>query len=121
MFIKMMVVVLLGPPAVAVLLAEIILNVTSMFNHGNIGIPLKADAALRMFLVTPDMHRVHHSCIPDETNSNFGFNFPWWDRLFGSYRAQPRKGHRGMDIGIRELRELEQQRLDRLLLQPLAR
>ena len=111
----------IGPPAIAVLLAEIILNLTSMFNHGNIGIPSKVDAVLRLFLVTPDMHRVHHSCVPEETNSNFGFNFPWWDRLFGSYRAQPAKGHTGMEIGIKGLREIEQQRLDRLLLQPLGR
>ena len=121
MLIKMAVVVLLGPPAVAVLLAEIILNLTSMFNHGNIRIPLRLDAVLRFFVVTPDMHRVHHSCIPDETNSNFGFNFPWWDRLFGSYRAQPGKGHCGMDIGVTGLGAIEQQRLDKLLLQPLAR
>ena len=121
MLIKMAVVVVIGPPAIAVLLAEIILNLTSMFNHGNIGIPSKVDAVLRLFLVTPDMHRVHHSCVPEETNSNFGFNFPWWDRLFGSYRAQPAKGHTGMEIGIKGLREIEQQRLDRLLLQPLGR
>ncbi len=119
MVIKMAVIIFLGPPAVAVLLAESILNVTAMFNHGNINVPLKADAALRLFLVTPDMHRVHHSCVPEETNSNFSFNFPWWDRLFGSYRAQPGKGHLDMEIGIKSLRDIEQQRLDRLLLQPL--
>ena len=121
MLIKMAVVVLFGPPAIAVLLAEIILNLTSMFNHGNIGIPSKVDAVLRLFLVTPDMHRVHHSCVPEETNSNFGFNFPWWDRLFGSYRAQPGKGHAGLEIGIKGLQDIEQQRLDKLLLQPLGR
>ena len=119
MVIKMAVIMFFGPPVVAVLLAEIILNVTAMFNHGNINIPLKVDAALRLFLVTPDMHRVHHSCVPDETNSNFGFNFPWWDRLFGSYRAQPGKGHMEMEIGIKRLQDIEQQRIDRLLFQPL--
>jgi sterol desaturase/sphingolipid hydroxylase (fatty acid hydroxylase superfamily) len=119
MAIKMAVIILVGPPAVAVLLAEVILNVTAMFNHGNINIPLKVDAALRLFLVTPDMHRVHHSCATDETNSNFGFNFPWWDRLFGSYRAQPEKGHLDMEIGIKMLHGIDQQRIDRLLLQPL--
>lgn len=119
MLIKMVVVVLLGPPAVAVLLAEIILNLTSMFNHGNIRIPPKVDRLLRLLMVTPDMHRVHHSSVPEETNTNFGFNFPWWDRVFGSYRAQPRDGHESMEIGIDGLVELEQQRLDRLLLQPL--
>lgn len=121
MLIKMSVVLLLGPPAVAVLLAEIILNLTSMFNHGNISIPLKLDAILRLFVVTPDMHRVHHSSLPEETNSNFGFNFPWWDRLFGTYRAQPSEGHCGMDIGITGLQAIEKQRLDRLLLQPLVK
>ena len=121
MLIKMLVVLLLGPPAVAVLLAEITLNLTSMFNHGNISIPPKLDAIVRLFVVTPDMHRVHHSSLPDETNSNFGFNFPWWDRLFGTYRAQPSEGHCQMEIGITGLRAIEKQRLDRLLLQPLVK
>jgi sterol desaturase/sphingolipid hydroxylase (fatty acid hydroxylase superfamily) len=118
MLIKMLVIVLLGPPPVAVLLAEIILNVTAMFNHGNIYLPPRIDAVLRLFLVTPDMHRVHHSVAPDETNTNFGFNFPWWDRLFGSYRAQPRDGHSNMDIGVRGFQGHDTQRIDRLLLHP---
>ena len=120
MLIKIGVILLLGPPAIAVLLAEIILNVTAMFNHGNIYLPPRVDAALRLILVTPDMHRVHHSVIRDETDTNFGFNFPWWDRLFGSYRAQPQLGHENMEIGIEGLRDIAGQRLDRLLLQPLA-
>lgn len=118
MLIKMSAIVWLGPPPVAVLLAEIILNVTAMFNHGNIFLPSRADAVLRLFLVTPDMHHVHHSVIPEETNSNFGFSFPWWDRLFGSYRAQPGRGHTNMEIGIRGLQNIEAQMLHRLLLHP---
>jgi sterol desaturase/sphingolipid hydroxylase (fatty acid hydroxylase superfamily) len=121
MLIKMLVIVLLGPPPVAVLLAEIILNVTSMFNHGNIAIPPRVDAILRRFIVTPDMHRVHHSVIPEEANTNFGFNFPWWDRLFGSYRQQPSGGHTGMTIGVRGFQNIEAQMLHRLLLHPLQK
>ena len=117
--IKMGIIVLLGPPAVAVLLAEIILNVTAMFNHGNIYLPPRVDKVLRLFLVTPDMHRVHHSVNPDELGKNFGFNFPWWDRLFGSYRAQPQGGHEGMEIGVRGFQDAKSQWLHRLLLHPL--
>jgi sterol desaturase/sphingolipid hydroxylase (fatty acid hydroxylase superfamily) len=119
MLIKMLVIILLGPPAIAVLLAEILLNVIAMFNHGNIYIPPGIDKVLRLFLVTPDMHRLHHSVIAEETNSNFGFNFPWWDRLFGSYRAQPKGGHIAMEIGIRGFQRPEDQMLHRLILQPL--
>ena len=89
MGIKLAVVALLGPPAVAVLVFEVVLNATSMFNHSNIRIPGRVDRIVRLFVVTPDMHRVHHSITPAETNSNFGFNMPWWDRLLGTYRAQP--------------------------------
>ena len=104
LFIKFMVIVLLGPPVVAVLVFEVVLNATAMFNHGNIRIPAGLDRLLRLVLVTPDMHRVHHSVEDDETNSNFGFNLPWWDRLFGTYRDQPRGGHETMQIGIRTFR-----------------
>jgi sterol desaturase/sphingolipid hydroxylase (fatty acid hydroxylase superfamily) len=104
LFIKFMVIVLLGPPVVAVLVFEVVLNATAMFNHGNIRIPAGLDRLLRLVLVTPDMHRVHHSVEDDETNSNFGFNLPWWDRLFGTYRDQPRGGHETMQIGIRTYR-----------------
>ncbi|HFQ89744.1 MAG TPA: sterol desaturase family protein, partial [Desulfobulbus sp.] len=86
MLIKMATVAALGPPVAAVLLFEILLNGTAMFNHGNIRLPRSVDRVLRLLVVTPDMHRVHHSVIIRETNSNFGFNFPWWDRLFGTYR-----------------------------------
>ena len=100
MLIKFAVIIALGPPAVAVLAFEVILNATSMFNHSNVRIAGFVDRVLRWFVVTPDMHRVHHSVEDDETNSNFGFNLPWWDRLFGTYRDQPRAGHEGMTIGI---------------------
>ena len=93
MGLKLGIVAALGPPAIAVLVFEILLNGTSMFNHSNVRLPLGLDRILRLFVVTPDMHRVHHSIHPHETNSNFGFNLPWWDRLLGTYRAQPREGH----------------------------
>lgn len=118
MAIKLGVIAVLGPPAVAVLAFEVLLNATSMFNHGNVRLPLYLDRALRRLVVTPDMHRVHHSVAPDETNSNFGFNLPWWDRLFGTYRAQPRAGHEAMTIGIAQFRDPRELRLDRMLLQP---
>ncbi len=105
MGIKFATILLLGPPLVAVVMFEVILNATAMFNHGNIRLPGKVDRVLRWFLVTPDMHRVHHSVEDDEANSNFGFSLPWWDRLFGTYRDQPRGGHEGMQIGIHKYRE----------------
>lgn len=104
MFWKALVVVLLGAPAVAVLVFEMVLNGTSMFNHSNVALPHSVDGIMRRCLVTPDMHRVHHSTIRRETDSNYGFNFPFWDRLFSTYTAQPRKGHDGMDIGLAEFR-----------------
>jgi sterol desaturase/sphingolipid hydroxylase (fatty acid hydroxylase superfamily) len=119
MGIKLAVVAALGPPALAVLVFEVLLNATAMFNHGNVRIPPKLDRVLRWFVVTPDMHRVHHSVIPRETNSNFGFNLPWWDRLLGSYRAQPEDGHAGMTIGIEQFRTPRDEWLDRMLIQPL--
>src|SRR5204862_1231382 len=85
-------VVLLGVPALAVLLFEVLLNATSLFNHGNVQLPAWLDRVLRLLVVTPEMHRVHHSTLPHETNSNFGFNLPWWDYLLGTYRAQPARG-----------------------------
>jgi sterol desaturase/sphingolipid hydroxylase (fatty acid hydroxylase superfamily) len=118
MTIKLAVIAALGAPAVAVLIFEVLLNATSMFNHGNVRIPLGLDRALRWLVVTPDMHRVHHSILGPETNSNFGFNLPWWDRLFGTYRAQPAAGHDGMTIGIEQFRDPRELRLDRMLLQP---
>ncbi len=116
--IKMMVVAALGPPAVAVLIFEVLLNATSMFNHGNLRIGPAIDRILRLFVVTPDMHRVHHSILPSETNSNFGFSLPWWDRLFGTYVAQPADGHEGMEIGLDRFRDPGELRFDRMMLQP---
>jgi len=108
MLIKFATILLLGPPIVAVIIFEVILNATAMFNHGNISLPKTFDKYLRLFLVTPDMHRVHHSVEDDEANSNFGFSLPWWDRLFGTYREQPRAGHEGMTIGIHKYRDVKQ-------------
>ena len=105
MGIKLMTVAALGPPALAVLIFEVALNATSMFNHSNIRIPEKIDRVLRLLVVTPDMHRVHHSVIIRETNSNYGFNLPWWDRLFGTYKDQPEQGHDGMTIGLSQFRD----------------
>ncbi len=100
MLVKFASITVLGPPVVAVVVFEVLLNATAIFNHGNIRLPAALDRVLRWFVVTPDMHRVHHSVEDDETNSNFGFNLPWWDRLFGTYRAQPRAGHDRITIGI---------------------
>jgi sterol desaturase/sphingolipid hydroxylase (fatty acid hydroxylase superfamily) len=118
MLIKFAVVAALGAPALGVLIFEVLLNATSMFNHGNARISARRDRYLRWFVVTPDMHRVHHSIVVDETNSNFGFNLPWWDRLLGTYRDQPAAGHEGMTIGIEQFREARELLLDRMLLQP---
>ncbi|WP_299755364.1 sterol desaturase family protein [uncultured Boseongicola sp.] len=119
MGIKLAVVVALGPPAVAVLIFEVLLNATAMFNHSNIRLPTLVDRVLRLIVVTPDMHRVHHSIRPEETNSNFGFNLPWWDRLLGTYKAQPAAGHEGMSIGIEQFRTRRELWLDRMLVQPV--
>lgn len=108
MLIKFATIVVLGAPVVAVIIFEVVLNAMSMFNHGNVGLPVGLDRALRWFIVTPDMHRVHHSIEADETNSNFGFNLSIWDRMFGTWREQSRAGHQGMTIGIREFREPRQ-------------
>lgn len=103
--IKLAVVSLLGAPALAVLIFEIALNATALFNHSNVRLPGWLDRALRLIVVTPDMHRVHHSARPHETNSNFGFNLPWWDFLLGTYCAQPEAGHEQMMIGLAEFRD----------------
>src|SRR5712672_108281 len=117
MVVKPGVVLALGAPALGVLIFEVLLNATSMFNHGNVLLPKPIDRVLRMIVVTPEMHRVHHSIDPAETNSNFGFNLPWWDWLFGTYRAQPGAGHAGMTIGIDVFRQIGDLRLDRMLIQ----
>ncbi len=121
MIIKFGVVAIIGAPALAVVLFEILLNATSMFNHGNIRMPKVLDRSLRTVLVTPDMHRVHHSIIRNETDSNFGFNLSCWDRIFGTYRAQPEAGHLDMTIGLPIYRDDVENRLDRLILQPFRK
>jgi len=121
MVIKLGAVVALGAPALGVMMFEVLLNATSMFNHSNVRLPMRVDRGLRRILVTPDMHRVHHSIVRQETNSNFGFNLPWWDQLFGTYRAQPAAGHEAMTIGLTQFRDPIELRLDRMLIQPLRR
>ena len=116
--IKMAVVAVFGIPALAVVLFEVVLNATAMFNHSNAAMPGWLDRIVRLVVVTPDMHRVHHSVDPLETNSNYGFNVPWWDRLFGTYRGAPVAGHRDMTIGLPIFRDRTELRLDRLLTQP---
>jgi sterol desaturase/sphingolipid hydroxylase (fatty acid hydroxylase superfamily) len=118
MGIKLLAVVTLGVPALAVLIFEILLNATAMFNHGNIRVPLGLDRVMRWLVVTPDMHRVHHSVVRAETDSNFGFNLPWWDRLFGTYCDQPAAGHQHMTIGLNGFRVSRELQLDRMLSQP---
>lgn len=109
----------IGAPVVAVLAFELLLNATSMFSHGNVRLAPAIDSWLRWLVVTPDMHRVHHSVIFNETASNFGFNLPWWDRILGTYRSQPAGGQEAMTIGVDAFRTAEDQRLERLLIQPL--
>jgi sterol desaturase/sphingolipid hydroxylase (fatty acid hydroxylase superfamily) len=118
MLIKFVLIMALGPPVVAVLIFETLLNATSMFSHANARMPTALDDIARRFVVTPDMHRVHHSIDPAETRRNFGFNLPWWDRLFGTYQAQPRLGHDAMTIGLEHFRSPQDSYLHRLLAQP---
>ena len=120
MLIKVGVVVLLGAPVLAVIAFEVLLNATAMFNHGNVRLPSGLDAVLRLLVVTPDMHRVHHSIIVSETNSNYGFNLPWWDRLFGTYRAQPQAGHLEMTIGLSQYQHARHQGLAWILSLPFT-
>lgn len=120
MGIKLGLVYLFGPPAVSVILFEIILNATAMFSHSNLKLPLALDRVLRLIVVTPDMHRVHHSVIIREHNSNFGFNLSVWDRLFGTYRAQPDKGHEGMVIGLANFRDPSRLGLLQILILPFT-
>ena len=108
LFIKLAAITVLGPSVLAVVIFEILLNATAMFNHSNVHLPKQLDRVLRLILVTPDMHRVHHSIEDDEANSNFGFNVPWWDWLFHSYRDQPRAGHSNMTIGIHHYRSAKE-------------
>ncbi|MGG5821725.1 sterol desaturase family protein [Falsiroseomonas sp. HW251] len=116
---KLVVVAALGAPAAAVLVFEVLLNAGSMFSHANLQLPGWLDRVLRLVVVTPDMHRVHHSVDRRETDSNFGFNLAIWDRVFGTYRPQPAAGHEGMTIGIEAFRDPAELRLDRMLTQPV--
>ncbi|TVQ57444.1 MAG: sterol desaturase family protein [Spirulina sp. DLM2.Bin59] len=122
MGIKIGAIALLGAPPVAVLIFEVLLNATAMFNHGNVCLPPWLDRPLRWMIVTPDMHRVHHSVIPEETNSNYGFNLPWWDYLFNTYRAAPAQGYEGMTIGLEAYQTtLQVAQLPWMLLLPFRR
>lgn len=120
MMIKMAAVAAIGAPPVSVVIFEILLNGTTMFNHGNLFIPLAADRLVRRLIVTPDMHRVHHSVIVKETNSNYGFNFSWWDRLFGTYRPEPEKGHLQMKIGLNGYFDPKYLQLPQMLIIPFV-
>ncbi len=120
MLIKLAVISALGPPVLGALAFEVILNGTAMFNHSNVRIPRGIDRVLRWLVVTPDMHRVHHSVTPIETNTNFGFNLPWWDRLFGTYADQPSAGHEGMTIGLRQFRDPRRLTLPCILAMPFV-
>lgn len=120
MAVKLAAVAALGAPPLAVLIFEVALNTTSMFNHSNIRLPAKMDRFLRLLVVTPDMHRVHHSVVIRETNSNYGFSLPWWDRLLGTYRDQPAQGHLGMVLGLSQFRDPARLSLPRLLILPFV-
>ena len=120
MGIKMMVVFFVGISALGVLIFEVLLNATSLFNHGNVRLAASIDRVLRLIVVTPEMHRVHHSVIIRETNCNFGFNLPWWDRLFGTYKAQPAAGHESMTIGLSQFRDPKRLTLPWLLILPFS-
>jgi sterol desaturase/sphingolipid hydroxylase (fatty acid hydroxylase superfamily) len=121
MALKLTVVAALGPSSLAVLIFEITLNATAMFNHSNMHIPIGIDRLLRLAVVTPDMHRVHHSVEIRETNSNYGFAFPWWDRIFGTYKAQPDRGHEQMTIGLSQFRDISRQTIFQLLIMPFVK
>ena len=116
--IKMAAVAVLGVPALAVLIFEVLLNATSMFNHSNVALPPRVEPVARWIVVTPQMHQVHHSAERAETDSNFGFNLPWWDRLLGTYRANPAAGEQAMTIGLPIFRDVAELRIVRLLTQP---
>ncbi len=116
--IKMAAVLALGVPALAVLIFEVLLNATSLFNHSNVALPPRLEPIARWIVVTPQMHQVHHSIERAETDSNFGFNLPWWDRLFDTYRAQPAAGEERMTIGLPVFRDVSELAIVRLLTQP---
>jgi sterol desaturase/sphingolipid hydroxylase (fatty acid hydroxylase superfamily) len=116
--IKFVFILALGASTASVLLFEILLNATSLFNHSNVHMRETVERVIRWLVVTPDMHRTHHSILRRETDSNYGFNFPWWDRIFHTYRAQPEAGHDRMTLGIERFRDVEELRFNRILSQP---
>lgn len=117
--VKSVIILILGPPALSVLAFEALSHAITLFNHGNVRIPRSLDRVLRWFVVTPDMHRIHHSIHADETDSNFGFVLPWWDRVFGTYRTEPAEGQARMVVGIESFRRDRDLWLDRLVLNPI--
>jgi sterol desaturase/sphingolipid hydroxylase (fatty acid hydroxylase superfamily) len=119
--IKLAAVALLGPPAPAVLLFEVLLNGMTMFNHGNFRIPERPDGLLRRLVVTPDMHLTHHSTLRQENTRNFGFNFSFWDRLFGTYLAEPAAGRQGMVIGLTNFQDVRYERFWKMIINPLEK
>jgi sterol desaturase/sphingolipid hydroxylase (fatty acid hydroxylase superfamily) len=116
--IKIAVVMAFGIPPIAIIVFEVVLNATSQFNHSNVAMPAWLDRVVRLLVVTPDMHRVHHSVLRKETDSNFGFNLPWWDWIFRTYRREPVAGHIEMTVGLPAFRDPRELRLDRMLTQP---
>lgn len=120
MVIKLAAVAVIGPSATAIVSFEVLLNATSMFNHSNVRMPAIVDRVLRWMIVTPDMHRVHHSILPRETNTNFGFNVSWWDRLLGTYRSEPAGGHEGMTLGLEQFRDPAHQTIIGILILPFV-
>ena len=121
MLIKLVAAVFVGASPVSVLIFEIVLNASSMFNHGNVRIPQSVDRVLRWIVVTPDMHRIHHSILQQEANRNFGFNLPWWDHLFGTYRANPVHPQEGMTLGLKQFRSPACLTLLNILMLPFRR
>jgi sterol desaturase/sphingolipid hydroxylase (fatty acid hydroxylase superfamily) len=121
MLIKLAVIWLTGAPATAVLLFEVLLNAGAMFNHANLRLPIGVDRALRLLIVTPDMHRIHHSVLRDETDSNFGFNLSWWDRIFGTYIIEPQSGQKDMTLGLPDMQSINVERIDEMLRLPFER
>jgi sterol desaturase/sphingolipid hydroxylase (fatty acid hydroxylase superfamily) len=121
MLIKLAVIWLTGAPAIAVLLFEVLLNAGAMFNHANLRIPIGIDRVLRLLIVTPDMHRIHHSVLRDETDSNFGFNLSWWDRMFGTYIKEPQSGQTDMTLGLPDKQSINVERIDEMLRLPFER
>jgi len=121
MLIKSAAAILVGASPVSVLIFEIVLNASSMFNHGNVRIPMSIDKMLRWFVVTPDMHRIHHSILRQEANRNFGFNLPWWDYLFGTYLANPSRGQQHMTFGLKQFRSPACLKLRNMLKLPFRR